>query len=53
MSGTVVKRCGCTGNPDHASKYQDKKYGVGMRVMNLDMKKVSATCSVCGKEQKV
>ena len=49
----VIKRCGCTGTPEFASKYQDKKYGDGMRVMNLDMKKVAATCSVCGKEQKV
>ena len=53
MAGCVVKRCGCKGNPDNSSKYQDKKYGDGMRVMNLSQKGDSATCSVCGKEIKV
>lgn len=53
MSGVVVKRCGCTGNPSHSSDYQNKKYGEGMRVLNLDVKKTEATCTICGKTHKV
>lgn len=53
MSGAVIKRCGCKGNPSYASDYQDKKYGSGMRVMSLDQKKSEATCSVCGKTVKL
>lgn len=53
MSGCVVKKCGCTGNPPHASKYQDEKYGEGNRLMSLDQKKTEATCTVCGKTTKV
>lgn len=49
MAGTVIKKCGCKGNPSHASDYQDKQYGEGMRVCSYDQKKTSATCSVCGK----
>lgn len=50
---TVVKKCDCVGNPKDCSEYQNKKYGVGMRIMNLDIKKTAATCTVCGKEHKV
>lgn len=53
MSGTVIKRCGCTGNPSHASDFQNKKYGEGMRVMSVDQKKTEATCSVCNKTIKL
>jgi|LakMenEpi03Aug12_release.lakeMendotaPanAssembly.Ray.scaffolds.fasta_scaffold71388_4 hypothetical protein len=53
MSGTVIKRCGCKGNPSHASDFQDAKYGQGNRVMSLDQKKSEATCSVCGKTVKL
>ena len=53
MSGTIIKRCGCKGNPSHASDFQDAKYGQGNRVMSLDQKKSEATCSVCGKTVKV
>ena len=53
MSGLVVKKCGCKGNPSHGSDYQDKKYGDGMRVMNLDQKKTEASCTICGKTVKV
>lgn len=53
MSGITIKRCGCKGNPSDSSDYQDKKYGQGMRVCNLDLKKTSATCSVCGKSHKL
>jgi hypothetical protein len=49
---TVVKKCGCKGEPSHSSDYQDKKYGEGMRLHNLDMKKTAAKCTVCGKESK-
>lgn len=52
MSGCVVKKCGCP-DTSHAAKYQNAKYGNGMRVMNYDSKKTAATCTVCGKEQKV
>lgn len=53
MSGSVIKKCGCKGNPSHGSDYQDKTYGDGMRLMCLDQKKVEATCSICGKTHKV
>ena len=52
MSGCVIKRCGCKGNPSHASDYQDKKYGQDMRLMTLDQKKAEAVCTVCGKTYK-
>jgi hypothetical protein len=53
MSGSVVKKCGCKGTPSNASDYQDKRYGDGMRVLNVDVKKASAVCTICGKEQKL
>lgn len=53
MSGIVIKRCGCKSNPPGISEYQDKKYGEGNRVCNLDQKKTEATCTVCGKTIKV
>lgn len=53
MSGAVIKKCGCKGNPSFASDYQDAKYGQGMRVCSLDQKKAEATCSVCSKVHKV
>jgi hypothetical protein len=53
MSGSVIKKCGCTGTPSNGSDYQNKKHGDGMRVMNLDVKKAEASCTVCGKTIKV
>lgn len=55
MSGAVIKKCTCAGNANvsHAAKYQDSKYGAGNRVMNLDVKRAEATCTVCGKVVKV
>ena len=53
MSGCVIKKCGCQGTNSATSDYQNKRYGEGMRVMNLDQKKTSATCTICGKEHKV
>jgi hypothetical protein len=53
MSGSVVKRCGCKGNPSHSSDYQDQKYGDGMRVLCMDQKKTEAVCTICGKTHKV
>lgn len=50
---TVVKKCGCKSTPPALSEWQDKTYGQDMRLMNLDMKKTAATCTICGKEQKV
>lgn len=52
MSGSVIKKCGCKINPSNASDYQDKKYGDGMRVMNLSQKGDTSKCTVCGKEYK-
>jgi hypothetical protein len=49
----VIKKCGCQGTPPDASAYQDKRYGEGMRVMNVDVKKTDATCTVCGRTFKV
>jgi len=48
---TVIKKCGCVGNPDHSSKYQDGAYGKGMRVHNVSLSGKVAKCTVCGKEQ--
>ncbi len=53
MSGSVVKKCGCKGNPSNGSDFQDKKYGDGMRVCNLDLKKTAASCTICGKDHKI
>lgn len=53
MANVVIKKCSCTGTPDHSSKYQDKRYGEGMRVCNFDFKKTEAVCTVCGKTHKV
>jgi hypothetical protein len=50
--GVVIKKCGCEGKPSHASDFQNQKYGNGMRVMSLNQKKDSATCSVCGTKHK-
>ena len=52
MSGCVIKKCGCKSNPPGASEYRDKRYGDGMRVMNLDQKKTDAVCTICGKTHK-
>ena len=43
--GTVVKACTCS------SEYQDKRYGVGLRVHNLCSKGEKARCTVCTKEK--
>lgn len=40
MSNPIVKPCSCT------SSYQDKKYGVGMRLFTVGSK---SCCTVCGK----
>ena len=53
MSGIVIKKCGCKGNPSHGSDYQDSKYGQGNRVCNVDVKKTEAACTVCGKNHKL
>lgn len=53
MAGVILKKCGCKSNPPGISEYQDKKYGEGVRVCNLDQKKTEATCTVCGKTIKV
>lgn len=43
-----VKRCGCTNH------WQDKRYGVGMRVVNRikpkSREKAVYRCTACGKE---
>ena len=49
----VIKKCGCQSTPPNTSQYQDKRYGEGMRVMNLDVKKTDATCTVCGRTVKI
>jgi hypothetical protein len=45
-SGTVKARCTCV------SEYQDKLYGVGIRLHNVVQKKDSTVkkCTVCGKK---
>lgn len=49
----VIKRCGCKGNPSHASDFQDSKYGSGMRVCTVNQKKTEGYCTVCGKVHKI
>lgn len=39
---TIIKKCVCS------HEYQDRRYGKGMRVMNVKSKKEEATCTVCG-----
>ena len=39
---TEIRKCNC----NHA--FQDKTYGKGMRVFNLDFKKINGSCTVCG-----
>jgi hypothetical protein len=51
MSGVDVKKCSCSGSP--AAEFQDKQYGKGMRVFNLDFKKINGTCTVCGTKVKL
>ena len=45
--GMVIKRCDCE------SKYQDERYGKGLRVHNLcgAKNKDKARCTVCGRER--
>jgi hypothetical protein len=44
---TEVKKCNCK------HEFQDKTYGTGMRVFNLDFKKINGTCTVCGTKVKL
>jgi hypothetical protein len=56
MSGVVVKKCECTqsiNNISFCADYQNRRYGKSMRVMNLDQKGSTATCTVCGRSHKV
>jgi len=43
----MIKKCNCV------SKFQDEKYGEGMRVMNetQEMNPITYRCTVCGKER--
>lgn len=49
--GTVTMRCKCTN--DKVVPYQEKEYGVGMRVHNLCKAGKAARCTVCLKEKDV
>lgn len=40
----AIIRCSCK------SEYQDKEYGLGMRVCNLKKKEGECRCTVCGKD---
>ena len=42
MSGTKVIKCKCD------STFQDKEYGKGNRLGNVNEKEDSAVCTVCG-----
>lgn len=48
-----IQYCGCVGKPSHASEYQDKTYGKGMRLHTVSgsKTKVGYSCTVCGKER--
>lgn len=41
---TIKQKCNCKHD------YQDKKYGEGIRVMNVAGDGKTAKCTVCGKE---
>jgi hypothetical protein len=43
MSEVILKLCSCV------SKYQDEKYGAGIRVFNKSQDGAKLSCSVCGK----
>jgi hypothetical protein len=45
-SGTIIRRCACK----HA--FQDRHYGLGMRLCNITNKDGSR-CTVCGKEDRI
>lgn len=42
--GVKIITCTCI------HKYQDKKYGPGKRVHNMDKGRIKGTCTVCGKQ---
>ena len=47
MSDTILVKCKCS------HEYQDKTYGVGIRLANVGISKGASnkyTCTVCGKE---
>jgi len=50
----MIKYCGCKSKDGKASRYQDAKYGEGMRVHNemaaTDGKR-RCRCTICGKEK--
>lgn len=52
----MIKRCSCKvgdkdGRSDKALRFQDAKYGEGMRVMNpIGKDKKGVRCTVCGQE---
>lgn len=43
MSDITIKSCVC------ASKYQDEKYGPGLRVFNKSSDGTKMSCTACGK----
>lgn len=45
MRNCVIKKCECI------NEYQDKKYGNGNRVFNINPKAGNGYCTVCGKQQ--
>ena len=47
MSDTTIKSCGCS------SKYQDEKYGHGLRLFNKSADGAKMSCTVCGKSPNV
>ena len=50
MAATIIKKCNCE------SKFQDERYGKGMRLMNLrdsSKHKNEAICTVCGTKHNI
>lgn len=45
MRNCVIKKCECI------NEYQDKKYGYGNRVFNINPKTGTGHCTVCGKQK--
>jgi hypothetical protein len=43
MADTALITCTCK------SDFQDERYGKGVRVANVDSKKTTYVCTVCGK----
>ena len=53
MSGTTILNCGCGAvSPTAAQSFQDRRYGKGRRVCNINEKE-QAHCTCCGQSHRI